>query len=1582
MVDTKQAKPLTCIMLGEQSLLIQCADIWLKAGNQILCIVADDPAIADWCEKNAVTCHPWQKDLDQTLFQQTLQNPEFDYLFSITNLRMLPDSLLQRPKQGAINFHDGPLPRYAGLNVPAWALMHREQNHGVTFHVMTNEADKGDILEQKLFPIVPGETAFTLNAKCYQFASEAFAELVTKLGAGELQPTPQDFSQRSYFGLDARPPQAGILNFTREAAELDAQIRAVNYGPYRTPLDAAKLWLGHDYLMVREAVSETADSGAAPGEILAISTDGLLIACKEGAIRLTELQDRSGQRVCPVKLAEHENWQPGSPLPALEAAVAESIDQCNKDYARYETYWSKRLQQLEPVELPFGQVHPERSHASYQHADMPLPDALGTLTQHGRLSGLTAFAALYLSRIGGKADFDLTLQTQAIAQLTANTQNLFARLLPLKVSIGQQQSVTDYLAAFDTSLQALETRGTHASDLFIRDPDLHHVQHCEAFPVALLQSASLADAPDLTQLRNELVLIVSESDQAIRWAYNPTMLSEADIARMQEQFLSLLADGLQQPDKPVSQLALLSASDRTRIFDEWNNTDTAYDRDACVHHLFEQQAEKQPQATAFVFENETVTYQALNERANQLARLLTDRGAGQGKLVGVLVDRSIDMIVSLLAVLKSGSAYVPLDPVYPRDRLSYMVEDSGAVLVITHDKYQGFLPGTADKLVMLESEKPALAAQETSNLSANVPATELAYTIYTSGSTGKPKGVMVEHRNVLNFFAGMDQRIDRDDSGEQPGVWLAVTSISFDISVLEIFWTLAHGFKVVLYADDKRQKTDQQKLQSALPDQDMEFSLFYWNVAKEEDIHNSDKYSLLIDGAKFADSHQFKAVWTPERHFAAFGGLYPNPAITGAAIATITENIDIRAGSCVVPLHSPIRVAEEWAVVDNLSNGRVGMAIAAGWAPPDFAIKPENYANAKEVMFDSIETVQKLWAGERVSFPGPTGEVSVRTLPRPVQKQLPVWITTAGNADNYRRAGAMGANVLTHLLGQTVEEVGEKIEIYRQARREAGHPGNGTVTLMLHTFVGQDRDEVREKVHGPLKEYLKSAMFLVKDAAWNFPTFKKMSEETGKTLDEFFENIADEDMDALLEFAFQRYFNTSGLFGTLADCVAMVDKCKAVGVGEIACLIDFGIDSNLVVEHLPYLNQVRELCVKQAIDTRVASDDYTIPALMANHNVTHFQCTPSMATMLAADAVSRQQLGKLKQMMVGGEAFPTELAQDLHGLVPGKVTNMYGPTEATVWSSTYDLEGEKGTVSIGHPIANTQIYIVDENLQQLPVGVPGELIIAGDGVVRGYHNRPELTAERFVKDHFSQHPDARMYRTGDLAKYQEDGRLAYLSRIDHQVKIRGYRIELGEIEALLAAHDSVREAVVLLREDIPGDKRLVAYLRPRPGKDIDSDTLRSYLAAELPEFMVPSIYVPMKAMPLTPNGKTDRKALPAPQSQRRAGADMVVPQNDTEALIADIWKAALGVDAVGIKDNFFDIGGHSLLVIQILKDLNNHESVTKAVQMTDLFRFTTIESLARFLEADSDDSNVVETSQARAASRKAAMARRRKGRRR
>ncbi|MEH6528301.1 MAG: LLM class flavin-dependent oxidoreductase, partial [Sneathiella sp.] len=312
-------------------------------------------------------------------------------------------------------------------------------------------------------------------------------------------------------------------------------------------------------------------------------------------------------------------------------------------------------------------------------------------------------------------------------------------------------------------------------------------------------------------------------------------------------------------------------------------------------------------------------------------------GAKPDMCIGIFMDRSIEMMVGLLAILKSGAAYVPLDPAYPRDRVGLMIEDANLQILLVHSKLERELPQHSARIVRVDEELNKTSLEQLAGRPVEAATSDnLAYVIYTSGSTGKPKGVMIEHKNAVNFFSAMDDVLEFDGV---PGVWLAVTSISFDISVLEIFWTLSRGFKVVLQEEEARTLAQPSVSQV---DRKMDVGLFYFS-SDAGPSETPNRYRLLMEGAKFADSHGFSSVWTPERHFHLFGGLYPNPSVTSAAVAAVTSNIAIRAGSIVLPLHNPVRVVEEWSVVDNLSGGRVGFSFASGWHANDFSLLPENY---------------------------------------------------------------------------------------------------------------------------------------------------------------------------------------------------------------------------------------------------------------------------------------------------------------------------------------------------------------------------------------------------------------------------------------------------------------------------------------------------------------------------------------------------------------------------------------------------------------------------------------------------------------
>jgi acyl-CoA synthetase (AMP-forming)/AMP-acid ligase II/acyl carrier protein len=354
-----------------------------------------------------------------------------------------------------------------------------------------------------------------------------------------------------------------------------------------------------------------------------------------------------------------------------------------------------------------------------------------------------------------------------------------------------------------------------------------------------------------------------------------------------------------------------------------------------------------------------------------------------------------------------------------------------------------------------------------------------------------------------------------------------------------------------------------------------------------------------------------------------------------------------------------------------------------------------------------------------------------------------------------------------------------------------------------------------------------------------------------------------------------------------------------------------------------------------ALDARELAD------LLVRSGATLMQATPATWRMLIE---SGWRGHPRLRILCGGEALPRTLANQL--LMTGAaVWNLYGPTETTIWSTVSRVTPGDAHPDIGHPIANTQIHILDAGGRLVPPGVPGELCIGGDGVARGYLNRPELTAERFVHDAFADEPGRRLYRTGDLARRRADGVIQCLGRVDHQVKIRGYRIEPGEIEAILARHAGIAQVVVVASGDASGVQRLVAYFVPR-GEAPAPAELRQALAVSLPDYMIPSVFMSLPALPLTPNGKIDRRSLPAPEIAIR---EQVPVRTDTERKLAAIWSESLGVSSIGAHDNFFDLGGHSLLAARVLSRV--HETFDLRLPMKSIFEAPTVAELAGRIEA-------------------------------
>lgn len=1103
---------------------------------------------------------------------------------------------------------------------------------------------------------------------------------------------------------------------------------------------------------------------------------------------------------------------------------------------------------------------------------------------------------------------------------------LFINTIPVRINYKQEDSFADLLQQVQRA--ALDSEPHHYSSLpeiqsrtELERGLLDHVLIFENYPI----SRKIADdvEPDLpqdgargqdfaiTEVRifeqtnyNLAIMITPGTDIHIRFDYNANVYDGEIIKGAARHLGGILEQMMADPKMPVVRTNIVTEEEKSRLLYEFNDTAADYPRGETVTSLFEQQAQKTPDKTAIVFEDKALTYKELNERSNALSRCLREQYAIMpGDSIAIMAERSETMIVGLLGILKSGAAYIPIDPTYPRQRSADILEDSQARLLLTSGDVPDDIPFNGQTL--------PLDGMESRDIENPAPAhtpKDLCYIIYTSGSTGKPKGVMIHHFNVVNFITGISRQLPASEDD----CMLAVTSTSFDISVLEIFWTLCNGIEVVLHPSDiSLSNLDRY---TSTKDRSMDFSLLFFSSYSTRD---ENKYSLLFESVKYADREGFKAVWIPERHFHEFGGLYPNPSVISSALAMITRQIALRSGSVVSPLHDPLRIAEEWSVVDNLSGGRVGLSFASGWNPNDFSLAVDKFKDRNRIMYEQIDIVKELWKGGAIVRENGYGnKVKLQIFPKPVQNQLPVWITSSGNEETFRTAGALGANILTHLLGQDIKDLSAKIAVYREARLRHGYDAAaGNVTVMMHAYIGEDISEVEKLVEKPFTEYLKSSIGLN----------RIINEEAG--LKE--EDVSPEKKELILKNAFRRYYKTGSLIGTRSSCMEMVSVLKGIGVDEIACLVDFGLPEATVLDGLKNLKTLKKLFTRQG-------DKVHKP-------ITMMQSTPSFIK-LAREGDSGEFLKTLRFLLLGGEAVPLSLVRELKDTTTTEIMNMYGPTETTVWSCVHKFQQDIEKVSVGKPILNTTIYILNKELQVLPVGVAGDLYIGGEGVAMGYWDRPDLTRERFISHPFEK--SGRIYKTGDMARWLPDGSLELIGREDQQIKIRGHRIELGEIESILSGYPAVQEAAVVARER-DADKILIAYYVSE--KEMTSDLLREQLVSRLPVYMIPSYFVRVPSMPLTPNGKIDRKALPDPE----LGVDDTYnpPSGETEEKLVGLWSELLGVDKslIGVNNDFFKIGGHSLNAVILM---NRIEKIFKCkITLKVFLNISTVKDMAQYIDA-------------------------------
>ncbi len=774
-------------LIGEGTLLIQCAEILVQERHEILGIIASQRAIVEWSNNRNIPCI---QPTDNWL--ELLRQEPFEYLFSIFNNRILSKEVLKLPRQCTINYHDAPLPKYAGVNATSWALIRGEREHGVSWHIVSAVVDAGDILKQTLVKIEPNETSFTLNAKCYEAAIASFRELITDISAQRLSKSQQNLAHRTYFGRSQRLSAGGLIDFNCQARKLDALVRAMDFRSYVNPLGTVKLAIGSDLITFAKLSVLDEASIALPGTITAIKSDFLQVATNDFEVALQHLETLDGQILSIGELVSKFELQVGDRFPVYAPEIRDRIEQIDRAIAKYEEFWVERLTNLQPLSLPYAPRNCHGQPSQFKKIVLLLPQkAIDFGKQRFSEEYLAEFWlavwGMYLTRLSGKTCFDLALNYGELVSL----ESFFATQVPIRFEIDSQQSSD---LAFSNVLEQLHLSKKHkcyARDIVLRYPQLKSRFQYQSQNLPIVFKI-VDDCRDLDScLGSELTLAIVKGDRQSHWFYNATVFNSECIAKMQSQFLTFVEDLITKSDRPIAKLNLLSPQEKQQMLVTWNDSQADYKYDFCLHQLFEERVVQTPEAMAIRCGNLEITYQELNSRADRLAAYLQELGVEPETLVGILTEYSIETIVGLLGILKAGGAYVPLDPKYPQERLAHMIEDAKVSVLLTQQKFIAKLPQHQAEVVCLDIEQ---SKKKNFTITKLVKPSNLAYVIYTSGSTGKPKGVAIAHSSAVNTIIDINRRFEINQADRV----LCLSSLSFDLSVYDIFGLLGAGGTLVI----------------------------------------------------------------------------------------------------------------------------------------------------------------------------------------------------------------------------------------------------------------------------------------------------------------------------------------------------------------------------------------------------------------------------------------------------------------------------------------------------------------------------------------------------------------------------------------------------------------------------------------------------------------------------------------------------------------------------------------------------------------------------------------------------------------
>ena len=647
----------SCFVVGNGILALSCLEILLLKGCQVLGVYSTDNSLQGWSEEHEIT-----HAASRSIFHKTLLGVEYDYLFSINNTEwIIPKNVIARAKKATINYHDAPLPKYAGLYATSWALINGETEHAVTWHEVVSKIDAGPIFKQRIVPILPDDTVFTLNISCFDAAVTSFEELTQELVMNLVESDPQDLSGRTYFGPKYRPAAASLLSYDACSKDICNLVKALDFGPVRNELGLPKIWLPGGVVVVGSARLITSDYGV-PGQVLKLEPEGMCIATIDGAVQFSGLTTLNGKDISEAELREDYGVRVGDVLPAIDIEIRDAISQRNAAICRHEQAWAERLIQLAPFRHPYLPVE-----KSSQLGDISLlkhyPIVLLTKQVESK-SLLTMFAA-YCARLATETEFDLGLQTDSQRSIAPE---IFAQRVPFRVQTQASESFSDFKKRLEAALDQVSRLGSFRHTLLRRYPQLHdtwdgrnHHLPSNFLPVAIVLASS-PDELDWHHLGASMAFVAYE-DGSLPELVHTGSINDTDSQAIVQQLQGLITACIEHPEQALHQLPLLCDAEQQQILVDWNQTAQPFPTDRCIHELFEDQAARTPDAIAVAFQARQLTYRELNEQANQLAHYLRLQGVRPDVLVGLQMERSLKMMVGHWQFTKPEVHIFPLTPI-------------------------------------------------------------------------------------------------------------------------------------------------------------------------------------------------------------------------------------------------------------------------------------------------------------------------------------------------------------------------------------------------------------------------------------------------------------------------------------------------------------------------------------------------------------------------------------------------------------------------------------------------------------------------------------------------------------------------------------------------------------------------------------------------------------------------------------------------------------------------------------------------------------------------------------------------------